>query len=95
MPNSCGQKHIADISLQGAIIKTENGNVDAFTLWLGGTLNGKGKFAENLNHRVKATEVQEVIEKIILFFKENRLEAESFNEFVNRIGISEIRNNIL
>lgn len=94
-PNSCGQKHIADISLQGAIIKTENGNVDAYTLWLGGTLNGKGKFAENLNHRVKATEVQEVIEKIILFFKENRSEAESFNEFVNRIGISEIRNNIL
>ncbi|MDD7794413.1 nitrite/sulfite reductase [Clostridium sp. 'White wine YQ'] len=87
-PNSCGQKHIADISLQGAIIKTEKGNEDAFTVWLGGTLSGEGKFAQSLNRRVKATEVHEVLEKIILFFKENKLKNESFNDFVDRVGIS-------
>jgi ferredoxin-nitrite reductase len=94
-PNSCGQKHIADISLQGAIIKTENGNEDAFTLWLGGTLNNNGKFAESLDSRVKASEVHIVLERIILFFKENKTESESFNEFVNRVGIGEIKNCIL
>lgn len=93
-PNSCGQKHIADISLQGALIKTETSCDDAFTIWLGGTLNNTGKFAENLNLRVKSDDVHLVIEKIVLFFKNNKLENEVFNEFVSRIGIDEIKKNI-
>ncbi|OPJ59134.1 nitrite/sulfite reductase [Clostridium chromiireducens] len=91
-PNSCGQKHIADISLQGALVKTENSCDEAFTLWLGGTLNNGGQFAENLNCRVKSTEVHIVLEKIINFFQENKLEKENFNEFIGRVGIDEIRN---
>ncbi|MDP4145284.1 MAG: nitrite/sulfite reductase [Bacillota bacterium] len=87
-PNSCGQKHIADISLQGAIIKTESGSEEAFTLWLGGTLENSGKFAENLNLRVKAEDVHRVLEKIIIFYKENRIDNEGFNEFVTRAGIN-------
>jgi ferredoxin-nitrite reductase len=93
-PNSCGQKHIADISLQGALIKTETSCDEAFTIWLGGTLNNTGKFAENLNLRVKSDEVHLIIEKIVLFFKNNKLENEVFNEFVSRIGIDEINKNI-
>lgn len=90
-PNSCGQKQIADISLQGAVIKTENGNEDAFTLWVGGSLTGNGTFAENLGIRVRATEVHLVLEKIILFFKENKMEKESFHEFVNRVGCDKLK----
>ena len=93
-PNSCGQKHIADISLQGALIKTENSYDEAFTIWLGGTLNNNGKFAENLNLRVKSTEIHTILEKIILFYKENRLENEAFNEFITRVGINKINKNI-
>ncbi|AKN32577.1 nitrite reductase [Clostridium carboxidivorans P7] len=93
-PNSCGQKHIADISLQGALIKTDTSCDEAFTIWLGGTLNNTGKFAENLNLRVKSDSVHLVIEKIVLFFKNNKLENEVFNEFVSRIGIDEIKKNI-
>jgi ferredoxin-nitrite reductase len=90
-PNSCGQKHIADISLQGALIKTEESCEEAFTIWLGGTLNDDGKFSENLNLRVKSSDAHLVLENIILFFKENKLENESFNEFVARFGIDEIK----
>jgi ferredoxin-nitrite reductase len=93
-PSSCGQKHIADIGLQGALIKTDDSSDEAFMIWLGGTLNNNGKLAENLNYRVKSTEVHLVLEKIILFFKENNLKDESFSEFVSRIGIDEIRENI-
>ncbi|MDU1007291.1 MAG: nitrite/sulfite reductase [Clostridium butyricum] len=94
-PNSCGQKHIADISLQGALIKTEDSCDEAFTLWLGGTLNNVGKFAENLNYRVKSTDVHIVLEKIINFFKENKLEDETFNEFISRVGINGIKDTVL
>ncbi|OOM77845.1 ferredoxin--nitrite reductase [Clostridium sp. BL-8] len=93
-PNSCGQKHIADISLQGAIIKTEEGSEEAFTIWLGGTLNDDGNFAENLNLRIKSSDAHLVIESIILLFKENKLENEPFNEFVSRIGITKIKKNL-
>jgi ferredoxin-nitrite reductase len=85
-PNSCGQKHIADISLQGALIKTETDNVEAFTLSLGGTLSSNGKFADSFNYRVKADNIHKVLEKIILFFKEERLIGENFNEFYTRMG---------
>ncbi len=94
-PNSCGQKHIADISLQGTLIKSENSCDEAFTIWLGGTLNNGGKFAENLNYRVKSTDVHIVLEKIINFFKENKLKDETFNEFISRVGINEIKDSIL
>jgi len=76
-------------------ISNEDGCEDAFTLWLGGTLNNDGKFTKNLNYRVKAIDVHRILEKIIFFFQENKVENESFNEFVNRIGISEIKNSTL
>ncbi|MGL4108436.1 nitrite/sulfite reductase [Clostridium sp. LP20] len=94
-PNSCGQKHIADISLQGALIKTDNGSVEAFTLWLGGTLNNNGHFAENLNLRIKSTEAHIVLENIINFFKDNKIENETFNEFNRRVGIDKIKEHII
>lgn len=93
-PNSCGQKHIADISLQGALIKTDDSCEEAFTIWLGGTLNNGGQFAENLNYRVKSTEVHIVLEKIVTFFEKSKLENETFNEFIARVGISKITENI-
>jgi ferredoxin-nitrite reductase len=94
-PNSCGQKHIADISLQGALVKTENSCDEAFTIWLGGTLNNNGKFAKNLDYRVKSSDVHIVLEKIILFFNKNKQEDEIFSEFISRIEISTIRESIL
>ena len=75
-------------------LKTDTSCDEAFTLWLGGTLNNTGKFAENLNLRVKSDDIHLVIEKIVLFFKNNKLENEVFNEFVSRIGIDEIKKNI-
>ncbi|MBA4687617.1 MAG: nitrite/sulfite reductase [Candidatus Galacturonibacter soehngenii] len=90
-PNSCGQKQIADISLQGAKIKTDEGLEDAFTLWIGGTLYGDGKFAENLDCRIKASEVHLVIERLILFYLDNRNEEELFHQFVSRVGLESIK----
>jgi ferredoxin-nitrite reductase len=90
-PNSCGQKHIADISLQGALIKTDSGSEEAFTLWIGGSLLEEGRFAENINYRVSADRVHLTIEKIVLFYVDNRLDKETFYDFVQRVGIDEIK----
>ncbi|WP_099467163.1 nitrite/sulfite reductase [Konateibacter massiliensis] len=90
-PNSCGQKQIADLSLQGAIIKTEDGPVDAFTLWIGGALEGEGKFSESMDCRIKSTEAHLVLEKLILFFKENQIDGETFFAFTKRVGMEELK----
>ncbi|MGG6312855.1 nitrite/sulfite reductase [Paenibacillus macerans] len=91
-PNACGQKHIADIGLQGSLVKTPEGMVDAFDIAVGGTLGGgqngpQAQFNQGLKGRVKGDQVAQVLEQLLLFYKENRSVAESFHDFVNRVGV--------
>ncbi len=86
-PNSCDQKHIADIGLQGALVKTPEGMVDAFDLAIGGTLGPNAKFNETLKGRVKGDDVGPVLAQLILFYKENRSVEETFHQFVQRVGV--------
>ncbi|MFD0696290.1 nitrite/sulfite reductase [Paenibacillus sp. GCM10027628] len=85
-PNACGQKHIADIGLQGALIKTPEGMVDAFDIAVGGILGPGAQFNTTLKGRVKGDNVGPVLAQLILFFKESRNNGESFNDFFNRVG---------
>ncbi|WP_274654125.1 nitrite/sulfite reductase [Paenibacillus humicola] len=86
-PNACGQKHIADIGLQGALVKTPEGMVDAFDIAVGGTLGPNASFNTALKGRVKGDDVGGVLVKLIGFYKENRSAGESFNGFVKRVGV--------
>jgi ferredoxin-nitrite reductase len=86
-PNACGQKHIADIGLQGSLVKTPEGMVDAFDIAVGGILGPHAKFNKVLKGRVKGDQVGPVIAQLIQYYKENRNDKdESFHDFVQRIG---------
>lgn len=85
-PNACGQKHIADIGLQGALVKTPNGMVDAFDIAVGGILGPGAQLNQVLKGRVKGDDVGAVLAQLIRFYKDNRTEGETFNQFVNRVG---------
>jgi len=87
-PNACGQKHIADIGLQGTLVKTQEGMVDAFDIAVGGILGPGATFNERLKGRVKGDDVGPVLVRLITFFKENRKKEETFHQFYKRIGIS-------
>lgn len=91
-PNSCGHKHIADIGLQGSLIKTPEGMVDAFDIAVGGTLGGgdhgvQARFNQVLKGRVKGDQVASVLAQLLQFYKDQRTDAESFHEFVQRVGV--------
>ncbi|WP_152395485.1 nitrite/sulfite reductase [Paenibacillus guangzhouensis] len=87
-PNACGQKHIADIGLQGALVKTPDGMIDAFDIAVGGTLDPHApKFNQVLKGRVKGDDVGSVLQRLILFYKENREAEETFHQYVNRVGV--------
>jgi ferredoxin-nitrite reductase len=85
-PNACGQKHIADIGLQGALIKTPGGMVDAFDIAVGGILGPNAAFNTTLKGRVLGDKVGLVLEQLILYFKQNRSEEETFHQYFLRVG---------
>ncbi|WP_150270396.1 nitrite/sulfite reductase [Paenibacillus tepidiphilus] len=91
-PNACGHKQIADIGLQGSLIKTPEGMVEAFDLAVGGTLGGgesspAAQFARPLKGRIRSDEIGPVLAQLIAFYKQERREADSFHSFVERVGI--------
>jgi len=86
-PNACGQKHIADIGLQGALVRTPEGMVDAFDISVGGTLDLEPQLNKPLKGRVKGDDVPRVLEHLLNFFKENKSDEETFHQFVNRVGV--------
>ncbi len=85
-PNACGQKHIADFGLQGALVKTQDGMIDAFEIAVGGTLGPDAKFNETLKGRVKGDDLGPVLGQLILYYKDNRKTNESFHAFYKRVG---------
>ena len=67
-PNSCGQRQIADIGLQG--IKTRNVNkemVEAYEIYVGGTLNAGGEFNEKLKGKIPAESLADVLLKLLKY----------------------------
>lgn len=85
-PNSCGQMQIADIGLQGALVKTKDGMVDAFTISVGGQLGPGAEFNQKLKGRVKGDDLQPVILHLVNFYLEQKNDGESFHDFVHRVG---------
>ncbi|MCA0757583.1 nitrite/sulfite reductase [Paenibacillus sp. N4] len=86
-PNACGQKHIADIGLQGSLIKTPEGMVDAFDIAVGGILGPNAKLNTPLKGRVKGDQVGEVLKQMIEFYQGEREADDTFHSFVNRVGV--------
>ncbi|RNB90322.1 nitrite/sulfite reductase [Brevibacillus fluminis] len=86
-PNSCGQQQIADIGLQGALVKTDQGMQDAFDIHVGGSLGPDASFNKRLKGRVLGDRVAPVIGALIEYYKENRsAQEEKFHSFVRRVG---------
>ncbi|MCD8500698.1 MAG: nitrite/sulfite reductase [Bacillaceae bacterium] len=92
-PNSCGQRQIADIGIQGIKMKTkELGMVEAFELHIGGTLQKEhARFNEKLKGKIPADRLHEVLQELLVSFKETKQVSESFFGYVNRVGVSSLQ----
>ncbi|MCF6408150.1 nitrite/sulfite reductase [Pseudalkalibacillus salsuginis] len=87
-PNSCGQRQIADIGLQGIKMKSkEKGMIEAFEIYVGGTLNDGGKFNDKLKGKIDGEHLPVVLKEFLLYFKEAKIPGEPFYDFVGRQGI--------
>ncbi|EJR55576.1 hypothetical protein IIM_00668 [Bacillus cereus VD107] len=91
-PNSCGQRQIADIGLQGVKLKTkEKGIVEAFEIYVGGTLLDGGAYNEKLKGKIDGEDLPDVLVSFLRYFQKNKLLAETFYDFVGRVGVEELQ----
>jgi Sulfite reductase, beta subunit (hemoprotein) len=90
--NSCGQRQIADIGIQGLKLRTKDKQlVDAYELFVGGTLTGGGHFNERLKGRIAATLIDDVLKDFLLYFKNEKEKGESFFAFKSRVGTEKLQ----
>ena len=91
-PNGCGLHHIANIGFHGAAMKGPDGvQIPAYEIFLGGSYGiGRpedARFGERLPRiKVPAKRVPQLVHSLAVYYKENRQEAEEFNDFLDRVG---------
>jgi ferredoxin-nitrite reductase len=65
--------------------------VEAFEIYVGGTLNEGGKFNEKLKGKFETNQLDEVLFNLISYFKETKLPSETFFDYVNRTGLEQLQ----
>ena len=92
-PNSCARFQIADIGFKGSLVPDADGEmVEGFQVHLGGRLGPDAGFGRKLRAaKVTADEMPEYVERLVTTFKEQRTDAESFADWVERADESDLR----
>ena len=86
-PNGCGQHHIANIGFTGASIKIGERTVPAYIPLIGGSFaDGGVALGRRLKSRLPAKRVPDAVERWIRAYESERVDGETFNEYVERIG---------
>lgn len=94
-PNSCGQRQIADIGLQGVKFRNDKKEmVEAFEVYVGGTLENGGKLNDKLKGKIPSNELHLVLERFLAHFEQNKYPSEPYLDYVTRIGIEELQNHL-
>ena len=97
-PNGCGLHHIANIGFHGAAVKGPDRNqIPAYELFLGGNYGDTRVEDSRIGTRiprvkVPAKLVPHMVREITSYYKEQRHGQESFNQFLDRVGLEELTN---
>jgi precorrin-3B synthase len=83
-PNSCGQHHICDIGLEGAMTRVDGVKHEAFQVYLGGGVGVRETFGRRTGVRIPSDRLAESLTAFLEWFKATRDEGESFQAFCQR-----------
>ena len=95
-PNGCGLHHIANIGFHGAAIKGPDGNqIPAYEMFLGGNYGDNQVEDSRIGTRIPKVKVPaklapRMVREIATYYKDNRENGESFNNFLDRVGVEEL-----
>jgi sulfite reductase beta subunit-like hemoprotein len=91
-PNSCGQHWIADLGFYGNARKMEGKEVPYYQMLLGGAIESSGVARFGLAvQSIPAKFAPEAVRRILAHYVENRLEVETFRQYVLRIKVETFR----
>jgi sulfite reductase (ferredoxin) len=85
-PNACGQHWIADIGLQGILLKQGTQQVEGFDFFVGGGLGKGSTVAHRVGYRAAADDVPDALERLFLEYQANSLHGETVRAWTERVG---------
>lgn len=92
-PNNCIKPDLNDFGIMGQrMIKADE---QGLKLFIGGRWGKKVKRGEPLEGLYSKEETMEIIEKAILYYKENGDPKERFGDMITRIGFEEVAKNLI
>jgi sulfite reductase (ferredoxin) len=84
-PNSCARFQVADIGFKGMVQKTDDGEIEAFQVHLGGQMGTDAEFGRKFRGlKVTAEEAPDYIERVLRGYLERREGGEAFASYVSR-----------
>ncbi len=89
-PNSCGQHHICDIGLEGAVTRVDGVKREAFQVFVGGGVGERETFGRRTGVRIPSDRLAESLTSFLEWFKETRYQEESFQSFCERRSDEEL-----
>jgi len=94
-PNACGQHHTASIGFFGGAKKFGDRQVPTYQMLLGGNL---GKVGDTPYGRpfmkIPARNIPSAVERLLLLYRDERVQGESFNAFLERFGFPKLREHL-
>ena len=84
-PNSCGQHHIAGIGFYGGSRKFSGEPAPTYQMLVGGRSGADTRFGRPLA-RIPARLVPHAVRSLLVVYRQERTDAESFDAFVTRVG---------
>ncbi|HEY9128979.1 MAG TPA: ferredoxin--nitrite reductase, partial [Sulfurovum sp.] len=85
-PKGCGIHGVADIGFEGCKAKDEEGNnVDGVHIFIGGKATEEAKEARQLFKALPMKVAQQKVKQLMLYYRDERLENESFESFDSRV----------
>jgi sulfite reductase (ferredoxin) len=85
-PNACGQHWIADVGLQGILLKQGDQQVEGFDFFVGGGLGKGSSVAHRVGYRAPADDVPDALERLFLEYQANSLDGETVRQWTMRVG---------
>ena len=85
-PNSCGQHWIADVGLQGILLKVGDEQVEGFDFFIGGGLGKASGVAHRVGYRATADDVPDALERLFRAYDGGHERGETVRTWSNRVG---------
>lgn len=85
-PNACGQHSIADVGLQGILLKQNGQQVEGFDFFVGGGLGSEGTIAHRVGFRAPSDDVPDALERLFHAYQEGHERGETVARWSNRVG---------